>query len=90
MKLRPIGERCLVKKFKEEQKKGSLILLTEKQDEWYEVVSSNNETLSASSVILLAKYAGQEIELDGEQFFIVNEKDIIAVREKERQKSIFD
>ncbi len=85
MKFRPLGERCLVKKIKlEEPKKGSLIIpdSAKKEEDWAEVIYLGEDgNVKMGDIILLPKYAGAPVQLDGEEFIIINNADILGVIE---------
>ena len=42
---------------------------------------ANNERVKAGDRILFGKYAGQEIKIDGREYFIMKEDDVLAVEE---------
>ena len=93
MTLKPLGNRVLTQKLKQEETvKGGIILpnSAKKEQEVAVVISvgpglkDKDGTLhpipvQAGDKVLMDKYSGQEIELDGEKFVIVKADDIIAV-----------
>lgn len=94
-KLKPLGDRILVKRIEaEEVKKGSIIIpdtAKEKPQEG-EVIAvgpgkiDDKGTRHAPEVkkgdkVLFGKYAGTEVEIDGKECLIMNEDDILAIIE---------
>lgn len=94
-RLRPIGDRILVKRLAAEEKlKGGIILpdTAKKKQEQAEVVAigtgkkDKNGVLipipvKVGDVILMDKYSGQEVTLDDVEYVIVRADDLIAVVE---------
>jgi chaperonin GroES len=95
MKIRPLGDRILVKRVKEEDKtKGGIIIpdsVKEKPQE-AKVVAVGDGKMSKSGKllapdvkagdrILFGKYSGSEIKLDDEEHLILREDDILGVLE---------
>ena len=93
MAFRPLGDRVLVKRVEEESKtKGGIIIpdtAKEKPQEG-EVVSvgpgarGEDGKLVALDVkkgdrVLFGKYAGTEIKIDGDEFLMMREEDILGV-----------
>lgn len=95
-KLRPLGNRVLVRRLETEEKLKGGILLPEtakKKQEQAEVIATGpgkkdkNGALipmpvKTGDVILMEKYSGQEITLDDQEFVILKADDIIAIIEK--------
>lgn len=95
-KLQPIGDRVLVKRLEAQEKlKGGIILpdSAKKKQEQAEVVAvgpgkKNKQgqlipmPVKINDIILMDKYSGQEVTLNGEEFVIVRADDIIAIVEK--------
>lgn len=95
-KLKPIGNRVLVRRLAAEEKlKGGIILpdTAKKKQEQAEVVAvgagkkDKNGVLipmpvKMGDIILMEKYSGQEVTLDDEEFVILRADDIIAIVEK--------
>ena len=96
MKIRPLQDRVIVKRIKEEEKtKGGIIIpdtAKEKPIEAIVVAVGNGKVLEDGTVkkldvkvgdrVLFGKYAGTEVKLEGEETLIVREEDILAVLEK--------
>lgn len=96
IKLRPLGNRVLVRRLEaEETLKGGIILpdTAKKKQEQAEVMAigtgkkDKNGTLipipvKVGDIILMEKYSGQEITLENEEFVILRADDLIAIIEK--------
>ena len=100
MKFRPLGDRVVVRRLKEDQKTpGGIIIpdtVQEKPQEG-EVVSvgpgapDNNGKLIPTSVkagdyVLFGKWSGTEVKLDGEELLIMKESDIMGVLDGKKAK----
>jgi chaperonin GroES len=94
MKIRPLGDRILVKRVKEEEKtKGGIIIpdtAKEKPQEGKVVAVGRGKyedgklvapDVKAGDKILFGKYSGSEIKLDGEEHVVLREDDILGVLE---------
>lgn len=94
MKLKPLADRVILKQFKAEEKtKSGLILAASAQEkpEMFEVVEvgpggmvDGNEvkmTVAAGDRVIVGKYSGTTVKVDGEEYFIVRQGDILAVVE---------
>ena len=95
MKIRPLGDRILVKRIQEEEKtKGGIIIpdtAKEKPQEGQVVAVGKGKTtedgkllppdVKAGDRILFGKYAGSEVKLEGEEHLILREDDILGVLE---------
>ncbi|MFA5032383.1 MAG: co-chaperone GroES [bacterium] len=94
-KLRPLGDRILVRRIEEKEvKKGSIIIpdtAKEKPQEG-EIIAvgpgklddkgtRHKPEIKTGDRVLFGKYAGTEIEIDGEECLIMNEDDILAIIE---------
>jgi chaperonin GroES len=96
MKIRPLQDRVIVRRVKEEEKtKGGIIIpdsAKEKPIEGMVVAVGNGKVLDDGSVrkldikegdkILFGKYSGTEVKIDGEEHLILREDDILGVLEK--------
>jgi len=92
----PLGNRVLLRRLEQEETlKGGIILpdSAKKKQESAEVISvgtgktlENGEKkpmpVKVGDVVMLDKYAGQEVTLDGDEFVITNADDIIAIINK--------
>ncbi len=76
--LQAFGEFVVLKKIKEEQKKGSILLPNENTQTYYEVTSvlENEKSLKVGDKVV-ANYP-QEIEISNEKYFISNKNQILA------------
>jgi chaperonin GroES len=94
MKIRPLGDRILVKRIKEEEKtKGGIIIpdtAKEKPQEGKVVAVGNGKLeegkrippeVKAGDKILFGKYSGSEVKIDGEEHLILREEDILGILE---------
>ena len=94
MKLKPLADRVTLKQFKAEEKtKSGLILAASAQEkpEMFEVVEvgpggmvDGNEvkmTVAAGDRVIVGKYSGTTVKVDGEEYSIVRQGDILAVVE---------
>ena len=92
MKLKPLADRVVVKQIKAEEKtKGGIILTTAAQEkpEVYEVLVvgpggmvDGNEVkmeVKAGDHVIMGKYTGTTVKLDGEEYTIVRQSDILAI-----------
>lgn len=94
MKLKPLADRVILKQFKAEEKtKSGLILAASAQEkpEMFEVVEvgpggmvDGNEvkmTVAAGDRVIVGKYSGTTVKVDGEEYSIVRQSDILAIVE---------
>jgi len=90
MKVKPLGDRVLLKKEEAEEKTASGIILTgnaKEAPQWATVVAVGPGTadvkmeLKKGNKVLYTKYAGTEVKLDGEEFILISQKDILAIVE---------
>ena len=95
MKLRPLHDRILVRRIEEEKKtKGGLIIpdtAKEKPQEGKVIAVGKGKrnddgdlvplNVRKGDRILFSRYAGTEIQLEGEEHLIVREDDVLAVIE---------
>ncbi|MBD5431111.1 co-chaperone GroES [Lactobacillus agrestimuris] len=91
--LQPIGNRVIVKvKDEEEKTVGGIVLASNAKEKptQGEVIavgegaySSNGEkipmTVQKGDTVLYNKYAGSEVEYEGEKYLVLQEKDILAI-----------
>ena len=96
MKIRPLQDRVILKRLEEEQKtKGGIIIpdaAKEKPIEGIIVAVGKGKVATDGKLIkmdikegdkvLFNKYGGSEIKIDGEEYLIMREDDIIGVIEK--------
>ncbi len=87
MTVKPLGERVLVKMDKVEEKTagGIYIPQTAQQENTQiaviEAIGADVKTVKAGQKILHDKYAGTSVKIDGEDYLILNIKDVLAVIE---------
>ena len=94
MTLKPLADKVVVKRMEAEEKTKSGLYLSsgaQEKPEMYEVVAvgpggmvDGNEVkmeVSVGDKILLGKYSGTIVKLDGEEYTIVRQSDILAVIE---------
>ena len=96
MKLRPLHDRVLVKRVKEEEKtKGGIIIpdtAKEKPIEGEVVAVGNGKVLEDGTVkkldvkvgdrVLFGKWSGTEVKIDGQELLIMKESDVMGVIEE--------
>ncbi len=96
MKIRPLGDRILIKRLDGEEKtKGGIIIpdsAKEKPVEATVVAVGNGKAnkdgkvrpldVKAGDRILFGKYSGAEVKLDGEEHLILREDEVLAIIEK--------
>jgi chaperonin GroES len=87
MKFKPLGARALVKETEREQTTESGIVLPDtakekpQNAEVVAVGADEDVEVSVGDVVVLRKYAGTEVELDGEEHRIVDPEDVLGVVE---------
>lgn len=94
MKIRPLADRVVLKQNKAEERTASGILLAssaQEKPEVYEVCEvgpgglvDGNEVemiVKAGDQVLLGKYSGTKVKVDGVEYTIVRQADILAVIE---------
>ena len=95
MKFRPLHDRVVVKRVEEEGKtKGGIIIpdtAKEKPQQGKVIAVGNGKSkddgkrvpldVKSGDTILFGKYSGQEIKLDGEEYLIMREDEVLAVIE---------
>ena len=94
-KFRPLGDRVLVKRIKEEERtKGGIVIpdtAKEKPQEGKVVAVGKGKygddgklipvEVRSGDKILFGKYSGSEVKLDGEEHTIMREEDILGILE---------
>ena len=88
MKIKPLADRVLVKPASAEEKTVGGIIIPDSAKEKPlkgEVVAAGNGTkeeemvVKAGDAVLYGKYAGTEIEWDGESYLIMRQSDLLAI-----------
>ena len=102
MTVRPLHDRLIVQRIDEgEQKVGGIIIpdtAKEKPQQGTVIAAGNGKVqgdrkrvpldVKAGDRILFGKYAGQEIKLDGEEYLIMKEDDVLAVIESQAKTKL--
>ena len=95
MNVRPLHDRIIVQRLEEgEQKVGGIIIpdsAKEKPQQGKVIAAGNGKTkddgkrvpldVTAGATILFGKYSGQEIKLDGVDYLIMREDEVLAIIE---------
>ena len=88
MNIKPLADRVLIKPAPAEEKTAGGIIIPDTAKEkplQGEVLAAGNGTkdeemvLKAGDTVLYGKYAGTEVELDGEKYLIMRQSDVLAV-----------
>lgn len=87
MNIKPLSDRVLVKPADAEEKIGGIIIPDTAKEKPLKgkVVAVGNGTkdeemiLKSGDVVLYGKYAGNELELDGEKYLIMRQSDVLAI-----------
>jgi chaperonin GroES len=93
MKLKPLGDRIVVKVLSQEEKtRGGIVLpdtAKEKPQEAEVVAVGSGRVLDngqkmplevkEGDKVLFSKYGGTEVKVDGEEFLILSERDVLAI-----------
>jgi chaperonin GroES len=93
MNVRPLHDRLIVQRLEEEEQRvGGIIIpdsAKEKPQQGRVIAAGNGKTtdegkrlpldVKAGDTILFGKYSGQEIKLDGEEYLIMREEEVLAV-----------
>lgn len=88
MNIKPLADRVLIKPAPAEEKTAGGIIIPDTAKEkplQGEVLAAGNGTkdeemvLKAGDTVLYGKYAGTEVELDGENYLIMRQSDVLAV-----------
>ena len=88
MRFKPLGARVVVKEVEREQTTESGIVLPDtakEKPQSAEVVAvgaDEDVKVSVGDVVVVRKYSGTEVELDGEEHRIVDAEDILGVIEE--------
>ena len=96
MKIRPLNDRLLVKRLQEEEMTAGGIIIPDSAKEKPaegevvavgpgKVVDSGERValqVKEGDMVLFSKYGGTDVKLDGEDFLIMREEDILGIVEK--------
>src|SRR5438093_11193974 len=102
MNMRPLHDRVIVHRLDEgEQRVGGIIIpdtAKEKPQQGTIIAAGNGKAnadgkrvrldVKAGDRILFGKYAGQEITIDGQEYFIMKEDDVLAVIEGRSKQTV--
>ncbi len=100
MKIRPLQDRVLLRRVEEEEKTAGGIIIPdtakEKPQEGEVIAAGRGKVredggitpldVSQGDRVLFGKYAGTDVTLDGEEFVIAREEDILAVVQTPKRK----
>ena len=85
MNIQPLGERVIVRPIEQEERVGSIIIPDVAKEKpmagTVMAVGTDAElvnVIAEGDVILFGKYAGEEINIDGEKLLIISLPDILA------------
>ncbi|WP_320172531.1 co-chaperone GroES [Maridesulfovibrio sp.] len=90
MNLKPLQDRVLIKRLESEQKTAGGIIIPDSAKEKPmkgEVVAAGPGkdkvamTVKAGDIVLFAKYAGNELKIDADEYIIMREEEILAIVE---------
>jgi chaperonin GroES len=88
MKLRPVGQRALVKPVEQEETTASGIVLPQTAKEKPQIArviaigDLENGSISEGDLVVFAKYSGTKIKLDNEDYLILDSDDLLGVVEE--------
>ncbi|PSJ32239.1 molecular chaperone GroES [Peptostreptococcus russellii] len=93
MKIRPLGDRIVLKKAEAEEKTASGIILTgaaKEQPQFAEVVAVGSGVVDGKEItmeinvgdkVIYSKYAGTEVKIEDEEFIVIKQDDVVGVLE---------
>ena len=94
MKIRPLADRVVIKKVEAEEKTASGIILpgsAKEQPQMAQVIEVGpggfvdgkevKMEVSGGDKVIYSKYAGNEVKLDGQEYIILRQSDILAIIE---------
>ena len=90
MKLKPLADRVVIKLVEAEEKTKSGIILTGSAKEKPEVaeviavgpgVKDNKMQVKVGDKVITSKFSGTEVKIEGNEYIIVKENDILAIVE---------
>lgn len=82
-KIQPLGERLVAKREEKEQKTASGLYIPENAQEQpktavVEVVGDKVKTVKKGDRILFKEFSTTEVKIDGEEYLILKEEDVLA------------
>jgi chaperonin GroES len=84
MKIRPLGDKVLVSRVEAENKTAGGIVLPDisvGEGKTLDDGSKQQMQVKKGDVVLFTSYAGTEVKIDGKEYLIMSESDIMAVIE---------
>ena len=94
MKLKPLGDRVVIKMMEAEEKTKSGLILTgsaKEKPEMAEIIEVGpgglvdgkevKMTVKKGQKVITSKYSGTEVKIDGQEYTIVRQSDILAIVE---------
>ena len=98
MKVRPTGDRLLIRRIDVDEKVGSLFVpdVAKEQPDQGEVISVGRGSVNErgevvptearpGDKVLFGKYAGNDIKIEGQRYLIVRDDEILAIIEKDNE-----
>lgn len=88
MKIKPLGERIVVRPFKQEEKTEGGIYLPETaskdkpQQGEVIAVGPDFKDVKKGDKVIFAKYGGTEIKIDEEEYLVLGADDVLAIAEE--------
>lgn len=92
MNIKPLGDRVVTKMAEAEETTQSVIILAgsaKEKPQFAEVIAVGpggvvdgkevKMELKAGDKVIMSKYAGTEVKLDGEEYVIISQKDVLAI-----------
>jgi len=92
MNIKPLGDRVLIKRLEAEEKTKSGIVLpgtAKEQPQMAEVIAVGpggvvdgkeiKMEVKSGDKVIFSKYAGTDIKVDGEEYMLLSQKDILAI-----------
>ncbi|MBQ9560690.1 MAG: co-chaperone GroES [Prevotella sp.] len=87
MNIQPLADRVLIKPAEAEEKIGGIIIPDTAKEKPLrgEIVATGNGTkdeemiLKVGDKVLYGKYAGQELEFEGDKYMVMRQSDVIAI-----------
>ncbi len=92
MNIKPLGDRVLIKRLEAEEKTKSGIVLpgtAKEQPQMAEVIAAGpggvvdgkeiKMEVKAGDRVIFSKYAGTDIKVDGQEYMLLSQKDILAI-----------
>lgn len=89
--IKPLGDRVVIKRLEAEEKTSSGILLTGQAKEQPQVAvviavgpgtEDEKMEVKVDNQVFFSQYAGTPVKFEGEEYIILNQRDILAVIEK--------